>query len=133
MTGSRNNGTINPVQEKKPFISAAVKRDLLMEAIGSRVFDHLRDPVTIETASRQMKIAPRKTDELLRVLRDMGIVMEQDGAFCNTREANAYFVSGNAEYLGAFLGSLLSRLKMKELSRSCRHRPVLDSRYRKYC
>ena len=111
MASPRNNADVNLNRKKYAVTSFEARRYLLMEAIHHRFFDHLRIPISINAAAEKMHLPPNRVRGFLAVLLDMGIVTEWHGLFCNTQEANDYFVSGKAQYLGVFLKSFLSHVR----------------------
>ena len=83
----------------------------LLTAVKLGVFDALADGAATRDELRDaLDLHPRSTADFLDALVALGVLRRTDGRYANTREADAFLVSGRPSYIGGVLEMANDRL-----------------------
>ncbi len=83
---------------------AARQSAALAAAVRAGVFDVLdREPLTPEELAERLGLRPRPVQLLTRVLRALGLLLEQDGRLRLAADASEFLVRGKPEWLGGLI------------------------------
>jgi hypothetical protein len=83
---------------------AARQSAALAAAVRAGIFDALdREPLTPDELANRLGLRPRPVVLLTRVLRAIGLLLEQDGRLRLAEDASAFLVRGKPEWLGGLI------------------------------
>lgn len=93
------------------MLYGAVPAQLLLSAIGRKIFSQLAEPRSAKTLAGELRMPPESTPAFLDALAANDLLCKRDGCYQNTPLADAFLVEGQPTYLGDVLMNLAEYMR----------------------